>query len=253
MAAAKHEAAWEIPSASLRDSVVLRSAPSCVSRRSDSAISHTIFVIADVHGPGHYYLGDEAMLEPNLAALRRLAPKIHFTLLSGDPTWSEKRYGAGALSLPPVSSNKATIRLEQPSSVKNRVSLLEQTVGPAICEAIRGSDWLIISGGGNLCSTWREKVLERAGRELASLLCSELIQLSRWEPSAARWLIQQSSLVVSTRYHPIVFATACAFPSLAIYSDEYTHIKLRGTLRPSDLQCRCMSVAEAEQGALFRG
>ena len=398
--AAKQEAAWDNPSATLRDSVLSRNTLPRVSRRPDSAVSHSIFVIADVRGPSHYHLGDEAMLEANLTALRDLVPGIHFILLSGDPEWSARRYGVAALPFPSTTSSEAGIRLQQLASAANRFLLCEETLGPEICRAIQESDALIISGGGNLCSTWPDKILERVaaievalhfalpvvllgqtlgpwlkreervvleaclaqcqwvglreedsaviaaqlgvsaeriqrqaddafflpacavederayflgrdekplivvcldasfqaeprksalsalatqldgiashldaqlvflpnvggddagnelsdeqtGRELKLRLRSDLITLSRWEPGEARWLIEQSRLVISTRYHPVVFATACAVPSLAIYSDEYTRVKLRGALRPGNLECWCISLAEAERGSLL--
>src|SRR4051812_18778537 len=117
--AAKQEAAWDNPSATLRDSVLSRNTLPRVSRRPDSAVSHSIFVIADVRGPSHYHLGDEAMLEANLAALRGLLPGIHFILLSGDPEWSARRYGVTALPFPTTKSSEAGIRLEQLASSAN--------------------------------------------------------------------------------------------------------------------------------------
>jgi hypothetical protein len=40
----------------------------------------------------------------------------------------------------------------------------------------------------------------------------------------------QADLIISTRYHPLVFATAQAIPGFGLYSDEYTYIKLQGAL-----------------------
>jgi polysaccharide pyruvyl transferase WcaK-like protein len=52
------------------------------------------------------------------------------------------------------------------------------------------------------------------------------------------WLTQQASLVLSTRYHPLVFALSASVPCLAFWDDEYTRRKLQGALihahRPHD-------------------
>jgi polysaccharide pyruvyl transferase WcaK-like protein len=51
-------------------------------------------------------------------------------------------------------------------------------------------------------------------------------------------LTQQASMIVSTRYHPLVFGLAGGVPSLGIWTDEYTRRKLQGALihagRPED-------------------
>ncbi len=48
-------------------------------------------------------------------------------------------------------------------------------------------------------------------------------------PAAAR-LARNASLVVSSRYHPAVFAASGAVPTIGIPVDEYTGVKLRGAL-----------------------
>jgi polysaccharide pyruvyl transferase WcaK-like protein len=90
-----------------------------------------------------------------------------------------------------------------------------------------------------------------AGRALGARLGSPLLVLDPWQPREIRWLIAQAALVVSTRYHALVFATAAGTPSLGIYSDEYTRSKLRGALTPAGLDGWCISVAEAQRLALF--
>jgi polysaccharide pyruvyl transferase WcaK-like protein len=64
------------------------------------------------------------------------------------------------------------------------------------------------------------------------------------------WLTQQASLVISTRYHPLVFALAGAVPAVGLWTDEYTRRKLQGALihagRPGD----AMSLEEALGGGL---
>ena len=321
-----------------------------------------VSVVADVAGRADYHLGDEAMLEANLEALRRHVPGVRFTVFSRDPDWSSRRYGVDAIE-PPHPSGTGQER---------------------ITEAIAGSNALLVSGGGNMCATWPDKIHERAtllqiarslgrpaalvgqtlgpilsdeqrslladvlpwagfvgvrddssaalaeslgvprdrihrqiddaflltpdavldGRAdvlaaetrplivvtldasfgspyrhealraiagqldaLAALLGAVLVFVPHvggeavadthadrtagialrdflkapihlvdlWEPREVRWLIGRSSLVISSRYHPIVFAMAARVPSIGIHQDDYTRIKLTGALAPAGL------------------
>ena len=337
-----------------------------------------LVVVADVDGPGHYHLGDEAMLEANLRTFRRLVPRIQFTVPSNDPEWTSTRYGVESLRRPCFRSG---------------------CVGDELAQRVRDSDGLVISGGGNLCETWPGQIWERvalldvaraagrpavvlgqtlgpalsagqrqwlaaslpscawvgvrdgssaalalslgvapdrlhqqfddaffleaeavtddrvaaldwrkpiilvtldasfgsperthtvdviarhldalveslqavlvfaphvggadvpdaladaaAARALRARLQSPLIVLDTWQPREMRWLVGEAALVVSTRYHPLVFATAAGTPALGIYTDAYTRTKLRGALTPAGLQGWCMSVADVERQALL--
>jgi len=64
------------------------------------------------------------------------------------------------------------------------------------------------------------------------------------------WLTQQAALVISTRYHPLVFALAAGVPTVGVWSDEYTRWKLQGALihagRPTD----ALPLEEALDGRL---
>src|SRR5205085_2503623 len=75
-----------------------------------------------------------------------------------------------------------------------------------------------------------------AGRALAAHLRSRLLLLDTWQPREVRWLIGQAAMVVSTRYHPLVFAASAGVAALAIHTDDYTRIKLRGALAPAGLE-----------------
>jgi len=44
-------------------------------------------------------------------------------------------------------------------------------------------------------------------------------------------LTRRASLVVSSRYHPVVFAVPGGVPAVGVYVDDYTEVKLRGALR----------------------
>jgi len=70
-------------------------------------------------------------------------------------------------------------------------------------------------------------------------------------PEPVVWLTQRAALVVSSRYHPLVFATAAAVPCLGIYRDAYTRIKLQGALAHVGMETWCLSAAIAEEGGLL--
>ena len=65
------------------------------------------------------------------------------------------------------------------------------------------------------------------------------------------WLTRQASMVISSRYHPLVFGLGGAVPSLGLFTDEYTRVKLQGALEHADLQRWSMSMSSALSGALF--
>ncbi|HSS75927.1 MAG TPA: polysaccharide pyruvyl transferase family protein, partial [Thermoanaerobaculia bacterium] len=69
-------------------------------------------------------------------------------------------------------------------------------------------------------------------------------------PEETVWLTQQAALVVSSRYHPLVFATAGAVPCLGLYRDSYTRIKLQGALAHVGQEACCLPATDAEEGGL---
>lgn len=398
--AANQEAAWNTPSAFLRDPANISSTLSRACRNLDSVVPINLLVVADVDGLNHYHLGDEAMLEVNLQRLRELNPSIGLTVITSDPGWAADRYCVRAVSRPELPyGHSADSLLADWAATANPVVLAQNLLGSDLCQVIRESSGLLISGGGNISSTWPDKILERialieyaihlskpvalvgqtlgpqlgkqqfaalsrclprcdwvgvreqdsaaialnlgaapdrvhvqlddayfldpvkvqddrakllsgaeplivvsldasfqtsargtvvtsiasqldaiatylnaklvflpnvggpgagdplsddmAAAVLASALRSNLIRLGRWEPAEARWLIQQAAMVISTRYHPVVFASASCTPALAIYTDQYTRTKLRGALSPSKLTGWCLSVDEAGRGSLL--
>jgi polysaccharide pyruvyl transferase WcaK-like protein len=92
---------------------------------------------------------------------------------------------------------------------------------------------------------------EVAGRALAKHLGSKFTSVGLWSPREARWLIDRAVMVVSTRYHALVFATASGVPAIGIYSDDYSRIKLRAALGNAGLEAWCISAAMGERGHLF--
>jgi polysaccharide pyruvyl transferase WcaK-like protein len=89
-----------------------------------------LLLIADIGGERARHIGDEAMLEANLGALRELFPQASFTIVARDPGWVCRRYGVAAI---PAAGSEAV----------------------ASCDAV------ILSGGGNLSSSWPELLHER--------------------------------------------------------------------------------------------
>jgi polysaccharide pyruvyl transferase WcaK-like protein len=358
----------------------------------------TLFVVADVGGLEDFHLGDEAMLEANLDALRRIQPGLGFVASSRDPRFTEKRYEVRAMQAPSFS----TAALPEPEWDED-AGLRERTgwrLGEGIVEAVRHADGLIVSGGGSLCATWPGKLLERAallhcaadhgkptvvtgqtlgpeltprqsallgkalgrasvigvrerpslelagrlglgadrvrlqvddafflepqpvaegrvpwlangrrwilvsldpslgsvenerrlvrlaaqldalavsieaelvfvphvggaeaegkgtsdgaiGRRLSTLVHTPLRQLGLWSPGEVRWLTGHAALVVSTRYHGIVFATAAGVPALGVYSDLYTRVKVKGALAHAGLAGWGIGLEFAARGNLL--
>lgn len=152
----------------------------------------TLLFLADVSGRGAH-VGDEAMLEANIALFRRLLPGCRIAVAAG-PEWDGSRLKVEAVP-----------RLEFPRDSETARDTLLQTPDPAhpAVRAALACDALIISGGGNLCGTWPHHICERlamarlaashgapvillgqtlgpAFRERERALVSELLRLSAW-------------------------------------------------------------------------
>lgn len=93
----------------------------------------------------------------------------------------------------------------------------------------------------------------RIGRKLADFM-EEPDRMTVMDVGTGRrvaWLTRQASMVISSRYHPLVFGLGGAVPSLGLFTDEYTRVKLQGALEHADLQRWSMSMSSALSGALF--
>jgi polysaccharide pyruvyl transferase WcaK-like protein len=64
------------------------------------------------------------------------------------------------------------------------------------------------------------------------------------------WLIRQAAMVVSSRYHPVVFGISAGIPTVGISVDDYTENKIRGMLGLVGLQSWCVSVVGLRSGVL---
>jgi polysaccharide pyruvyl transferase WcaK-like protein len=134
-------------------------------------VSPRLVVVGDVGGPDHFHLGDEAMLEANLEAFRRRISEVNFTVLSHDPQWTAQRYSVESLPFPAIPkgiSAEAFLRKAVDASDPHRFWL--NWVGEDLADRMRKASGLVISGGGNLCESWPEKILERVALlELAQI------------------------------------------------------------------------------------
>ena len=90
------------------------------------------------------------------------------------------------------------------------------------------------------------------GRRLLTVLGPDVPALLLDVCSAAetQWLTSKADLVISMRYHPLVFAMAAGVAPLGVFTDYYTRIKLRGALAHADLQDWTMSLSDAVNGDL---
>lgn len=91
------------------------------------------------------------------------------------------------------------------------------------------------------------------GQALAARMRHTPLQLLPvMRPEQVAWLSAQASLVVSSRYHPLVFGLAAAKPCLGIWSDDYTRIKLLGALAHHGCAHAACSVQDLHDGLLSR-
>ncbi|MDX6384722.1 MAG: hypothetical protein QOK48_2295 [Blastocatellia bacterium] len=356
-----------------------------------------LLVVSDVGGAGTRHIGEEAMLEANLARFRRLIPGVVFTLVSSDPAWTAAHFGldtVGTYEFP-----------GDPGADKTRREILDNLLADAAnsrlehptTAALARADGLILSGGGNLSSTWPDllyprvalmqlarilgkpvvvlgqtigprlraderlllgealssarfvgvrelpsalvalglgvpierlwyqgddalfldgarnpveasdpsrpptiavtidpqirassrklvKALVRQLRELAEITGAHLILVPHLygnestsgsdlteaqmlaaslglphtviatglEPAQVREVTAKSSLVITSRYHPIVFALDAGIPSIGIYGDEYCRIKLQGGLAHAGLEQWTLTYDDVAQGGLLK-
>ena len=70
---------------------------------------------------------------------------------------------------------------------------------------------------------------EQIAGELAKLATPARV-LRVFTAEEVYWLTGQAAMVISSRYHPVVFGLAWGAPALGIYTDEYTRIKISGAL-----------------------
>lgn len=354
-------------------------------------------LIGDIGGPATFHIGDEAMLAANLEALRARFPDAVFTVISADPAFSAEEYRCRAIpriGFPDAHSGTDEDRLQKLAEIQR---LAAAGSGHPAVEALASADALILSGGGNLSSTWPEHLFERAAlleaantlgipaftvgqtigpqlspthrrvlrdalrtsrtvgvreyhsvgvalsldvdpgrvvhqlddtlslgetpvsaqahgfdfasgqpwlavtlapidlgpntegalqslarqiesvaaqadarvvflphtrghreqtsdvlfaRRLAGYFQEQPLIVDVCRPGEARWLSGQASLVISMRYHPMVFGLAGGAPCLGVYFDYYTRVKIRGALAHAGLQSWSLALDECVRGGL---
>jgi polysaccharide pyruvyl transferase WcaK-like protein len=65
---------------------------------------------------------------------------------------------------------------------------------------------------------------------VAAAMSTDSVEIAATDAAASASLAHHASLVVTSRYHPAVFAVAAGVPTLGISVDEYTSVKLTGAL-----------------------
>ncbi len=128
-----------------------------------------LLIVSDIGGEETRHIGDEAMLEANLDAFRRLMPGVSITVVSRDPAWTAARYGVEAVA-PFGFSRAAAARSERAALLEHLLAdarrratgnaANDSTIYPA-SDAVFRADALVVSGGGNLSSTWPDLFYER--------------------------------------------------------------------------------------------
>lgn len=141
-----------------------------------------ILVIGDIAGADDYHVGDEAMVDANLSRIRSHIPNVQFTLVSRNPSYSAQLYGAEAIEpmgfapVGPDSDAKnfgrlnQVIRLAEQKAAGHEFDQADASITQMV-DAIFNVDGVLISGGGNLSSTWPQHLFERTALiYIASLL-----------------------------------------------------------------------------------
>lgn len=100
------------------------------------------------------------------------------------------------------------------------------------------------------CAPWSDADMGRA--VAARMRHTPVVLLPVMLPEQVAWLTAQAHLVVSSRYHPLVFGLAAAKPCLGIWSDHYTRTKMQGALAHHGSAHAACGVQEVREGRLSR-
>jgi polysaccharide pyruvyl transferase WcaK-like protein len=119
-----------------------------------------LLLIADIGGEQARHIGDEAMLEANLDSLRRMFPEAAFTIVAPDPEWVARRYGVAAV--PSLGFPRDQAAAAERKSILAALLESSDSSQHATIDAVASADALIVSGGGNLSSSWPDLLYERA-------------------------------------------------------------------------------------------
>lgn len=153
-----------------------------------------LLLIGDVGGPATHHVGDEAMLSANLAHLRE--------------RWGGSRRRGGRRARSIFLSPKEAPEVELPHEPWIAVTLtgpaerLVDVYGPALAALHRriGCPLVFVPHAAAPDDD------ARLGKALARRLGPLLTPLPLLEERQAAWVTQRASMVVSSRYHPLVLA-----------------------------------------------
>lgn len=169
----------------------------------------TLAAIGDIGGLKTYHIGDEAMLEANLQRLRRAAPEIGFTVISRDPEFSRGYFHADAV-MPIGFASHADAEAERMARLQHVLDAavsMAQTGSTAdvqllpVLDALSKADGLLISGGGNLSSSWPQHLFERVALIQAARILNKRVVITgqtigpNLEPPHRRLLVESLPLV----------------------------------------------------------
>jgi polysaccharide pyruvyl transferase WcaK-like protein len=117
-------------------------------------------LVGDIGGAENYHAGDEAMLESNLHLLRTIAPGVVLQAVSADPAFTGRTYGIPAFPRLGFDACESDAAREELLAQLSHSHWTGRTP-PAFATLVDASDGLVISGGGNLRSTWPACIYER--------------------------------------------------------------------------------------------
>lgn len=148
-----------------------------------------VLLFGDLSGWSGYHVGDEAMAAANLAWVRESVPGARVVLVSGDPEFTARAYGVPSVPEPGP-----------------RAGLRDAGRDRSFLRALRDSDVLLLSGGGNLTSLFPEEIRRRTRAARAARRFGIPVVLTgqtlgpRLDPAdrrrLARWLPEAASVGV---------------------------------------------------------
>ena len=144
-------------------------------RRSSSSYPRCL-LLGDIAGKSHYHVGDEAMLGVLLSRLRESVPNISNVVVSRDIDYSSHHYKCDAVPLFGFAGIDDEVArrgfLEKillgAEALSLQQALPDSSPGAALLRAIADSDAVLVTGGGNLSSSWPEHLYERAALLLSA-------------------------------------------------------------------------------------
>jgi len=98
----------------------------------------------------------------------------------------------------------------------------------------------------NSDSSLAQRIIDLLGERISAVL------LPIYTAEEACWVTRQASMIVSSRYHPIVFGLSGHVPCFGIYSNEYTRVRQMGALRHANQEEWAMDLSSCLSGGLAK-